>query len=92
MVVIFYRGGGDSNLIRGMTAQDIVDYEIKELGNILELKSDIDLSLVRSENVRWFTESKESAIQYGEISKVMVMNYRILARDNDGGILVEFMD
>lgn len=92
MLKIFYRGGGGCNILKGMTAQDIVDYEIRELGNDLELRSGINLPSIKSEKVRWFTGSKKSAAQYGKVLEVMVTNYRILARDNDDGILVELMD
>jgi hypothetical protein len=84
----YYRGGGEGSTPKGKTAQDIIDYETKELGNKIKIEDGIDLKEIKSENTKWLTTTKESAGEYGKVEKVPG-NFKILARDNYGGVLVD---
>lgn len=82
-----YRGGGAGELLKGKTAKDIIDYETKELGNKIEIKQGIDLSKIKSENVRWLTRDKASAKEYGKALEAT--GGEVFATDNYGGMLVD---
>lgn len=88
-VKTYYRGGGKGMINRGMTAQDVINYEQNELGNLDVLpEKGIDLTKIPSERVKWVTETKSAAKRYGEVTSEKG-NYKILARDSEGGILVD---
>ena len=86
----FYRGGGEGSMPKNKTAQDIIDYETKELGNKIQVEPGINLDEIASEKLLWLTESEEDALEYGEAEEVELYGgYRIIARDQDGGVLIE---
>lgn len=86
----FYRGGGQGEIVRGKTAQDVVTYEQQELGNAdVKTVEGIDLESIPSDKLAWVTETKETAQAYGDAEKVVLSNFRIIARDSFGGLLVE---
>lgn len=86
---VYYRGGGLGSPPRGLTAQEIVDYERKELGNndVMPVRN-ADLS-VDAKNLVWLTRTRESALEYGKAEKVTLGRHRILAVDGHGGLLIE---
>jgi len=89
-VTTFYRGGGEGAAPRGKTAMDILQYEKKELGNAdIVAEPGIALRSIPAERVQWLTTTRKAAEQYGEVEEVQVDNYRIIARDSEGGVLVE---
>ncbi len=86
----FYRGGGEGAVPEAKTAQDILNYEIKELGNAdVVAEPGIDLKKIPAKNVQWLTETRKAAAEYGKVQEVKIANYRIVARDDEGGVLVE---
>src|SRR3990167_5444455 len=86
----FYRGGGEGSIPRGLTAQDIVNFERKELGNKdIKAEKGIVFKDIPSERLVWLTQTEESAKRYGKVEPVKLDNYRIVAKDSDGGVLVE---
>ena len=83
----WYRGGGDPEIIKGKTAQDMIDYEVNELGNDINIAGGIDLAKHKSENCRWVTKTRDSAKEYGDVEETH--GGEILATDNYGGYLVD---
>jgi hypothetical protein len=49
----------------------------------------IDLTKIKSENLAWLTETEDQAREYGEASQSDLKDYRVIARDSEGGVLVE---
>ena len=49
----------------------------------------IDLTKIKSENLAWLTETEDQTREYGEASKSDLKDYRVIARDSEGGVLVE---
>ena len=85
-----FRGGPESAMPKGMTAADVLKYEQEELGNKdVVAEPGVDLTNIKSENLVWLTETKEQAKEYGNVSKSELKNYRVVARDSEGGVLVE---
>ena len=87
----FFRGGGKGSMPSGMTAQDVLNYETRELGNSLEIVDGVELSAIPSERLRRVTKSKKAASEYGEVSRVPVAEHRVIARDRFGGFLIELL-
>jgi hypothetical protein len=86
----FYRGGGYGSIPRNIYLSDILKYEKEELGNTdIYVEPNVDPEKVSSNNLIWVCEDKQSAENYGEISKINIEQYRIVARDSEGGLLVE---
>jgi hypothetical protein len=88
----YYRGGGEGlSLGRGSTAQDIIDYEQKELGNkdVVAVKG-IDLTKIPASKTLWVTNDKEYAKDFGKITKQDFGEHRIIATDGFGGYLVDY--
>jgi hypothetical protein len=86
----FYRGGSAGEVIKGLSACDIIDYETKILGNNLNvLLSNKQLKLIKSNRLLWLCKDKRTASEYGEPEAVFINNYRIIARDNFKGFLIE---
>jgi hypothetical protein len=83
----FYRGGGTGEVVKGKTAQDIIDYETKELGNKIKVEDGANLE-TKSENLKWLTTKSTDAKMYGKVEKIPG-NFKIIARDNYGGVLVD---
>lgn len=84
----YYRGGGGSVSANGLTAEQIVNYETKTLGNKLEVTPGIDLSKIRGEDTAWVTKKAADAKEYGEVTSNRVGKHQILARDDQGGYLI----
>ena len=104
-----FRGGPESAMLKGLTAEDVLKYEQEELGNkdvvpesgidafdslrSLSINPErsrrVDLTKIKSENLAWFTETEDQAREYGEVSKSDLKDYRVIARDSEGGVLVE---
>lgn len=86
----FYRGGADSSMPKGMSAEDVIRYEKDELGNLdIKVEPGIDLKKVKSDKLMWLTEKQKDASQYGKTSSIDLDDYRIVARDGEGGVLVD---
>ena len=84
-----FRGGPESAAPRGKTALDVVQYERDDLGNTIQsVVSDDVLRNVPSEKTSWVASTREAAAEFGDVSKVDG-GYRILAKDPDGGMLIE---
>ena len=47
------------------------------------------MTKIKSENLAWLTETKDQAREYGEASKSDLKDCRVIARDSEGGVLVE---
>jgi len=87
---VLYRGGAETSMPKNVTAQEVIDYEQTELGNKdVVAEPGINLSEIKSNNLVWLTTTKKAAREYGKVSAVRLGNYRIVARDSDGGVLVE---
>ena len=85
-----FRGGPESAMPKGLTAEDVLKYEQEELGNKdVVPEPGIDLTEIKSENLAWLTETEDQAREYGEASKSDLKDYRVIARDSEGGVLVE---
>ena len=85
-----FRGGPESAMLKGLTAVDVLKYEQEELGNKdVVPESGIDLTKIKSENLAWFTETEDQAREYGEACKSDLKEYRVIARDSEGGVLIE---
>lgn len=88
--MVYYRGGGEGEKIKGKTAQDIINYEKKELGNTdVVVEKGVNLAKIKSENTVWVTVDAESAKEYGEVVKQEYPNAKIIARDGQGGVLLD---
>jgi predicted ABC-type ATPase len=87
---VLYRGGSASEMPKGMTAEDVIKYEQEELGNKdVVVEPGVDVSKIKSDDLAWLTETKSQAEEYGEAAPSDIKNYRIIARDSDGGVLIE---
>jgi hypothetical protein len=87
---VYYRGGGEGSMPKGLNAKDIINYEQEELGNQdIAIEKGIDPSKVKSENLVWVTVDEESAKEYGDVTKEEYPNSRVIARDSQGGVLLE---
>ena len=84
-------------LTKGKNAQEIVDFEAEELGNIdvkekaeeLAKKLGIELKNISERDVVWVADTLEKAQDYGKAEKVEITKDNIiLAEDGDGGYLV----
>lgn len=85
-----FRGGPESAMLKGLTALDVLKYEQEELGNKdVVPEPGIDLTKIKSENLAWLTETEDQAREYGEAFKSDLKDYRVIARDSEGGVLVE---
>lgn len=90
-LLYLYRGGGEggTSFLRGLSAQDLINYETQELGNDIKIFPNVTLSNYPANRCIWVTTKKENATEYGEVKKVgKAKNYKFLARDNYGGYLV----
>lgn len=90
-LINLYRGGGEGEVIKGKTAQDIVNFEQQELGNTdIKPMPEVDLTQVPSENARWFTTTSKAAKEYGKVEKLTAAEkeFTVLATDGQGGVLV----
>lgn len=86
----FYRGGGNGEVIKGLSAYDVVNYEVKILGNNLNvLLNKKELKSIKSDCLKWLCKDKQSARAYGVIESLIVNDYRIIAQDNFNGLLLE---
>jgi len=83
----YYRGGGDGSMPKGVTAQEVVDYEVKELGNNIKVENGVDLKQYPSESLQWLSTTKKGAKQFGDVQE-KTGNFTILAKDPYGGVLV----
>ena len=89
--IFYFRGGSESSMPKNRTAKDVIDYEVKELGNALEVSLYIDLAIIPAQNLSWVTKSESTARRYGTVSKFQIGNHRIIAKDGMGGFLIEKM-
>lgn len=66
----FYRVG-NSTMPRNLTAADIVQYEIEELGNVESTfpEQGVDLASVPSRSLVWVCATKEDAAYYADTSE-----------------------
>lgn len=93
--ITFYRGGASPSIPSGKTAYDVIKYEQDELGNEdVKLESGIDINELKkipAKHLEWLTEKKKDAKRYGEVEAIELTegHYRIIARDEEGGVLVQ---
>jgi len=88
----FYRGGPESTMPKG-TAFDVINYEISELGNDISFElSKKELKTISANNLQWLTKKQSQAREYGKTSFIEVNNFRIIAKDNYGGLLIEIKE
>jgi hypothetical protein len=86
-----FRGGGEGSMPKGMTAADVLNYERTQLGNTdVKPIAGIDLKKIKSDNLQWLTTTKKAASNYGEVAGIKG-NFRVIAKDSEGGVLVEKM-
>ena len=71
------------------SAKDVIEYEEKELGNKIKAEPGLNLDAISSKNLIWVNKTKEQAKEYGEVEPITLDKYRIIARDNYGGLLIE---
>jgi hypothetical protein len=78
------------NIHRGLTVRDVLNYEHFELGNDLgELEVPDEVLSDDANNCAWICEFKKDAMRYGEdVIEFYLTNARILAFDDEGGMLV----
>lgn len=94
----FYRGGPESEMPRNATAADVVRYERDELGNAdVVAEAGVDLDSISARHLQWVTETEEAAANYARhpddtVRPQTYTNYRIVARDGEGGLLIEILD
>jgi hypothetical protein len=87
---MFYRGGPDSEMPKGLTAHDVVNYERKDLGNAdVKPMPGVDLKSVPSDKLMWVTGTKKAASEYGSAYETGLSNPKIIATDGQGGYLVD---
>lgn len=85
----FYRGGPDSEMPKGLTAQDIINYEQKDLGNVdVKPVKGIDPTQIKSDHLMWVTGDMKSARQYGKAYETGISKPQIIATDGQGGYLI----
>ena len=86
-----FRGGPESAMLKGLTAEDVLKYEQEELDNKdVVPEPGIDLTKIKSENLEWLAETEDQAREYGEAAcKSDLKDYRVIARDSEGGVLIE---
>uniref|UniRef100_A0A6M3L0K2 Uncharacterized protein n=1 Tax=viral metagenome TaxID=1070528 RepID=A0A6M3L0K2_9ZZZZ len=83
-----FRGGPASSMPRGKTALDIVIYEKNELGNNITTQlSPNELANISSDRLEWLSPTKTAAAEFGEVNP-RLSNYKVVATDPDGGLLV----
>lgn len=87
--VVGYRGGPESAMPKGKTAQDVIGYETKELGNKIEVVPGVDLKAIKSDDLVWLTTDRTSAAEYGHTERREYLGARVIARESDSGILVD---
>lgn len=87
----FYRGGAEGAMPKGLTANDVIQYEQKELGNNITVEKGVDPEKIKSDNLEWVAANEEYASQFGDVTvkDLTEGSFRIVARDTDGGILIE---
>jgi hypothetical protein len=85
----FYRGGGFGWPERGLTAEDIVRYEREELGNDdVEVVTKKPLNSFPSDRLVWVSTTKDYAETFGDVEKVDIYDYEIIAKDYEDGLLL----
>lgn len=94
-----YRGGPRSTLASfpaNVTAEDVVRYEVEELGNAETIKAapNIDLKTIPANQLEWVTFDKKFAERYadvdaGETVEGREETFRVIATDADGGYLIQ---
>lgn len=85
----YFRGGGKGSMPKG-TLSDVLKYENEELGNAdVKAEPGIDPTNISTKNLVWVTEKEEDAAEYGDVTTEDFENYRIVARDGQGGLLIE---
>ena len=91
MITTLYRGGGIGSMPRNLTAKDVIDYEVKELGNTIEVTKGVNLDKIPSKSLEWLVPTAKLAGEYGEVTRVFIKDYRVIATDNYGGLLIEVL-
>ena len=94
-----YRGGSQSTFglfPKDMTADDVIRYEIEELGNedSTQVMPGIDLKSIPARNLDWVTFDEASAQRYadpdlGETVESREETFRVIAKDDEGGYLIQ---
>lgn len=62
-----YRGGGKGAMLKGLSAQDIINYEAAELGNAIATEPGVDIPDIKSDTLIWLAASKSAAKAYGAV-------------------------
>lgn len=85
----FWRGGPLSAMPADKSALDVVRYETQDLGNTLQVFADEPmLAAVPARTCVWLTTTRAYARTFGTASPVWLTDYRVLASDGDGGLLI----
>lgn len=87
----FYRGGPASAMPEG-TALDVIKYEREELGNNIKVTPGTKLDQIPAKSLQWVTLKPEDASEYGDTNEIIFDHYKIVAKDNYGGLLIENLD
>lgn len=96
-----YRGGPESafsSFPQNATAEDIIRYEIEELGNEggTQVMPGVDLKSIPARSLDWVTFDEASAQRYanldlGEVVKSREETFRVIAKDDEGGYLIQII-
>jgi hypothetical protein len=86
----YYRGGGEGSFPNDATLADVLEFEKEELGNedVFPMEG-IDPSTVSTRNLIWVTKYKHDAKEYGNVEKHEFARHRLVARDSNGGYILE---
>jgi hypothetical protein len=55
----------------------------------LKVEKGIDPKKISTKNLVWLTTTKSAAREYGKAEPVTLTKFKIIARDSQGGVLVE---
>jgi hypothetical protein len=85
---VWWRGGSPSEMPRGVSAYDIIQYEREDLRNdITPLLPEHELKRIPASHLLWVCRERKTAQGYGKPCKI-VGHFTPIARDNYGGFLV----
>ena len=94
----FYPVPRKRRFLKGYTAQDVIDHEIKELRGDLKINPDIDMSSVSAQHTIWVAFDEGVAVKHYKFSDPALKNltstqypyFRVLAVDGNGHALIEY--
>jgi hypothetical protein len=97
-----YRGGSQSTFglfPKDMTADDVIRYEVEELGNedSIQVMPGVDLKSIPIRSLDWVTFDEASAERYADSSLGETVEsredetFRVIAKDDEGGYLIQYL-